>query len=79
LPTLQQLREYQKTIADFNEAIRLNPDNAEAYKYRGISYAILDEDDQASFDLYKAADLYQQQGDIEGYQEILSIIEDWNL
>jgi serine/threonine-protein kinase len=40
------MNEYDTEIAECSEAIRLNPDNAEAYRSRGDAY--YEEDDYAS-------------------------------
>ena len=34
----QRLRDYQRSIADLDEALRLSPDLEQAYKWRGVDY-----------------------------------------
>jgi tetratricopeptide (TPR) repeat protein len=68
------LKEYQKAIADYNEAIRFNPQLAFAYVNRGVVYFYLEEHQKARKDLQKAADLFQQEGDTEHYQEAIDLI-----
>jgi tetratricopeptide (TPR) repeat protein len=58
------------------EAIRLNPQYADAYYNRGNSYFNLKKYDLAIADAQQAANLFQQQGDTENYQKTLSLIED---
>jgi tetratricopeptide (TPR) repeat protein len=70
--------EPEKAIADYNEAIRLNPEYAGAYYNRGSSYFSLGNKQKAIEDLQKAADLWKQQGDTENYQNALSSIEQLN-
>ena len=42
--------DYDRAIADFNEAIRLKPDLAEAYYNRGLAYDEIGEDTKAKAD-----------------------------
>jgi tetratricopeptide (TPR) repeat protein len=58
----------QRAIADFNEAIRLNPNNAGTYYNRGIVRDKLADKQGAIDDFQKAANLYQQQGNSELYK-----------
>jgi len=46
-----------KAIIDYDEAIKLNPNNADAYKYRGIAYFIKGDYDQAIADFTKIIQL----------------------
>ena len=48
------LKEYQKAIADYTEAIRLNPNNAKAYIGRNYSYRILGKHEKAIADYAEA-------------------------
>jgi tetratricopeptide (TPR) repeat protein len=43
--------EYKMAIADFTQAIRLNPDNASYYHWRGAAYCKIQEYDMAIVDL----------------------------
>jgi tetratricopeptide (TPR) repeat protein len=70
------LGEHNIAIADYNEAIRLNPELAGAYVTRGGSYYALGDKIKAIEDLQKAANLLEQQGDVENYQKVLSLIEE---
>jgi hypothetical protein len=49
--------EYGRTAADYDKAIKLNPDNADAYCERGDFYYELDEYDKAISDYNKAIEL----------------------
>ena len=68
------LGESKKAIADLNEALRLDPDMASAYGNRGISYGQLENKQKALEDYQKAADLFEQQGNIADYQKTLDLI-----
>ena len=57
---------YEEAIADFTKAIRLNPNYAEAYKYRGFVCSQLGFEYRAASDLNKAA--YLEQGTPNGSQ-----------
>ena len=47
-------KDFQGAIADYNEAIRLNPNYAEAYIYRGAVYFLLGEPQKAIADFNQA-------------------------
>ena len=58
------LGDYQGAIADYNQAIRLKPDLAEAYHNRGLIRQARGEKQEALADFHKAAELFQKQVDI---------------
>jgi len=62
------LKEYEGAIADYNQAIKLNPDYAGAYYNRGLAYNDLEDKPKALEDFRQAAELFQQQGNREWYQ-----------
>ena len=70
-----QSEQTQKAIEDFNQAILLNPNYAEAYGNRGITYYQLGNISQCKKDLEKASSLFEQQGNIQGYQKIKQFLE----
>ena len=51
---LRHLEEYDRAIADFDEAQRLDPDNADIYRNRAIAWGITGEYDKAIADLTEA-------------------------
>ena len=66
-----KLEEYEKAIADYNEAIKLKPDFALAYNNRGVAYDALGKHKEAIDDYDKAielkpnyADAYNNRGNI---------------
>jgi tetratricopeptide (TPR) repeat protein len=69
--TRSRLENRQGALADYNEALRINPNLAEAYYNRGLLRSQLGDKQAAIEDLQKAADLYQQQGNQENYQDAI--------
>ncbi|WP_019502863.1 tetratricopeptide repeat-containing serine protease family protein [Pseudanabaena sp. PCC 6802] len=61
-------------ITDYGQAIRLNPNDAQAFGTRGLARSALGDNKGAISDLQKAADLYQAQGDRDGYQRVISLL-----
>jgi tetratricopeptide (TPR) repeat protein/predicted small secreted protein len=54
MPTEERKAVYDRAIADFTQAIRLDPDNAKAYKERGNAYYIKGDYDRAIADYTQA-------------------------
>ncbi|MFM6081185.1 MAG: tetratricopeptide repeat protein, partial [Dolichospermum sp.] len=69
-----ELGDKQGAIADFNEFIKINPNDAYAYYFRGIVRDDLGDKQGAIDDFQQAAKLYQQQGKNEDYQDALNRI-----
>lgn len=55
-------------------AIRINSRDAEAYFNRGQEYRRIGDFKAARKDLQKAAELYQQQGSSQDYQDALNVL-----
>ena len=49
--------EFEQAIADFNEVIRINPDDAETYYCRSIAYRETGDESKSEADLSKAEEL----------------------
>ena len=62
---LYEQKNFENSIEDFNKAIKLNPDDAEAYGNRGLAYAELGEHDRAREDMLRAGNLFTNKGRIE--------------
>lgn len=68
------LGELQRGIVDYNQAIRLDSNNANAYYNRGLAYREQGRKRLALQDFQKAAELYQQQGRQNDYQDAINQI-----
>ena len=51
------LGQFERAIEDFDEALRLNPQYAEAYYHRGAGYGSIGKSIEAERDFAKAKDL----------------------
>ncbi|MFB2936675.1 GUN4 domain-containing protein [Aerosakkonemataceae cyanobacterium BLCC-F154] len=71
-----QRGKYREAIDCFNKVIRINPDNTEAYKFRGIAYCRLGKNQEAIEDFQEAANLYLKQGKTNEYQEVSQRIKE---
>lgn len=54
---------YPDAIEQFTQAIQLSPSFAEAFHDRGLAFANLRRDDDATFNLVKASELYLERSD----------------
>ncbi|MEG5042840.1 MULTISPECIES: tetratricopeptide repeat-containing serine protease family protein [unclassified Microcoleus] len=68
------LGDKQGAIADYNQALRINPNFAEAYSLRGFTRYKLRDNQGALADHQRAAELFQQQGKRELYQDTIDTI-----
>lgn len=67
--------EKELALKDYNQAIKLNPQDADAYYNRGILYVRrINTRQQAIQDLKTAAKLFYEQGD-PFYQKVLEILK----
>jgi tetratricopeptide (TPR) repeat protein len=66
--------EKDNAIADYEQAIRFKPDNAGIYYNRGLIYKEKNKTTEAKADFRKAAELYQQYGNIEWYNNSRDMI-----
>jgi len=69
------LKDYQGAMADFNQALLLNPNFPEAYQNRAITRNALGDKQAAITDLNAAAKLFQSQKRIKNYQEVINLIK----
>lgn len=74
--TRATLGDKQGAIKDYTQAIKLNRNYTAAYYNRGLALIDLGDKQAALKDLQHAANVYQQQGNIEEYQNVLSRIEE---
>jgi tetratricopeptide (TPR) repeat protein len=69
-------QDYQGSLADYNRAISLDPNNALAYGSRGLLKANkLNDRSGGVADLQKAARLFQQQGDTMLYEQVIDALK----
>ena len=55
--TLNELAQFEKSVEDYGEAIRLNPNYSEAYHNRGVAYNRLGNYEDSERDFAKVAEL----------------------
>jgi tetratricopeptide (TPR) repeat protein len=87
----RNLNHYKGGIEDYSKAIEINPNYAEAYYNRGKSRSSIGDEEGAIEDFsraielksddaityyFRAADLYQKQGETQNYQDALDRIKD---
>jgi tetratricopeptide (TPR) repeat protein len=68
-----QLEEFDKAIADFNEAIRIEPANAEHYYKRGVAYARQRDFEKASTSFASAITLNDKH--VDAYRQMSSMMQ----
>ncbi|MBK1987777.1 tetratricopeptide repeat protein [Sphaerospermopsis aphanizomenoides BCCUSP55] len=72
--TYIQQRKLDQALQNYKQAIAINPQNPKAYLGRGLAYGLQSNKQQAIKDLETAKQLFQQQGDKQGYQNAQEII-----
>jgi tetratricopeptide (TPR) repeat protein len=63
-------RNWDLALADYTEAIRLNPNYAEAYTSRGKIYRVLKDKNKARKDFQRALKLYRNQRNTADYEKV---------
>ena len=71
---IRELGDNKAAIADYNEALRIEPNDSFAYDNRGDGSRALGDRQGAIADFQKAANLFQQQGNKNDYQNTLNKI-----
>lgn len=64
----------QEAISDYTQAIKLDPEEAQIYKDRGVFYLVLETNHLAIADFQKAADLLAKQNRAEEHAEMIEVI-----
>jgi tetratricopeptide (TPR) repeat protein len=72
--TRASLGDREGAISDYDRAIRINPNLAETYGSWGIALAEMGKKQEAIEYLEKAADFFQQQGNLESYEKVINRI-----
>ena len=71
----RNLKDYPAAKADFDRAIEINPNYGDAYYNRAKVRYFLEDKPGAIADYQKAAELYQQDGKTEDYQDAMKHIQ----
>ncbi|NER25145.1 MAG: tetratricopeptide repeat protein, partial [Symploca sp. SIO1C2] len=67
-----ELKNYQKALSDYSNAIELDPNFAAAYETRGQAYCQIGDEQTALRDFQQAAELYRKQEQMNEYQEAVN-------
>ncbi|MEA2066266.1 MAG: tetratricopeptide repeat protein, partial [Thermotogota bacterium] len=67
-----ELNRPERAIEDYNKAIKLNPNLAEAYANRGFSYAEIEKHNESTRDLKRAGILFFYSGRVDGSANVFS-------
>jgi tetratricopeptide (TPR) repeat protein len=70
-----ELKDYQSSEAACDQAIKLKPEYAEAYLFRGGARLHLENYQGADADFNRASDLFRKQKNTEGYQNAQKLLE----
>ncbi|NEP77285.1 MAG: tetratricopeptide repeat protein [Okeania sp. SIO3B3] len=70
-----KLEDYAQAVKDQTSALNINPNLGHAYSFRSQGYMKLGNFQAALDDLHKAAEMYQQQGNRQEYENILNTID----
>jgi tetratricopeptide (TPR) repeat protein len=68
------LGNHQKALSDYTESIKLNPQLAEAFHNRGLTYYQLGQRSQAVKELQQAAELFSSQGKKDNAQKSINAL-----
>lgn len=68
-------RDYEQAIRFYNQSLKLEKNNPDAYYNRGSAYRIIQNEAQARQDLEKAAYLYNQKGNMNYYNSVQHSID----
>jgi|SRR5579872_278796 len=69
-------KQYTLALADCDKAVRLAPNEPEAYAGRAVLNATLGRRSEAISDLWIAAKLFKQKGDLASYQQTISTLRE---
>lgn len=69
------LGNYSSAIKNYNWALDINPSYATAYYKRGFAYLQLEDKQKAIEDFRKSAELFDQQNNIDNYEEVQRILK----
>jgi len=74
--TYYEMREYDKAISDFNKAIELKPDYAEAYRDLGKAYVAIGDTAKATEAFETAISLFEEQGNSYAAKQVRQLLEE---
>ena len=62
--------DYEKAISEYNKAIEINPEYAEAYFSLGLAQSLLNRNEAARKSLERSKELFQKKGDEQNVQKV---------
>jgi len=67
--------DYEKAISEYNKAIEIDPENAEAYFSLGLAQSLLNRNDAARNSLERSKYLFRKKGDEQNVQKVDGVID----